>query len=220
MAIVSMRKLFGLKNMIMFSAVLLTIGSVSAQQAFAGVPVLINCISNSDGNWNNSSNWSSCDGGTPNTTTNATIQFDHDIIITGDEETQRLRVQEQSTLFIDCDASLNLFSAGSVDGQSIITNHGILTSVDFLTIFGDGSILFNSGDHSGVVTASEGAIMEISTKCTQPIGGTVGSMGTVSLIVAGAQGSMGWWSLALVGVAVAVGSGIVYKVKSNKTKEE
>ena len=218
MAIVSMRKLFGLKNMIMFSAVLLVIGSVSAQQAFAGVPVLINCISNSDGNWNNSSNWSSCDGGTPNTTTNATIQFDHDIIITGDEETQRLRVQEQSTLFIDCDASLNLFSAGSVDGQSIITNHGILTSVDFLTIFGDGSILRNSGDFSGVVFVSEGRLVEISTICSQPIGGTVGSIGTVSLLVAGAQANTGWWVIGLVGVVAVVG--IAYKAKSNKTHKE
>ena len=65
-----------------------------------------------------------------------------------------------------------------------------------------------------------GTFQVISTICSQPIGGTVGSMSTTSLLVAGAQANMGWWSLALVGVAVAVGSGIVYKVKSNKTKEE
>jgi len=51
-----------------------------------------------------------------------------------------------------------------------------------------------------------------------PIGGTVGSMDTVSLLVAGAQANMGWWSLALVGM-VAAGAAITYKLKSKKTKE-
>ena len=52
-----------------------------------------------------------------------------------------------------------------------------------------------------------------------PIGGTVGSMDTVSLLVAGAQANMGWWSLALVGL-VAAGAVITYKLKSNKTDKE
>jgi len=51
-----------------------------------------------------------------------------------------------------------------------------------------------------------------------PIGGTVGSMGTVSLLVAGAQANMGWWIIALVGVVAGVG--IAYKAKSNKTDKE
>jgi len=209
-----MGSLIGLKNMIMFSAVLLTIGSVSAQQAFA----LITCNSNSDGNWNNSSNWLNCGDATPNGTTSAIID-NNNIIITGDEEVQSLSVFEQSTLFIDCDASLNLFNTGGVSQGSNITNHGTFTSVPSFGI-GPGSTFFNSGDKSGLTVSEGGSIVEISTKCTQPIGGTVGSMSTTSLLVAGAQANMGLWSLALVGVAVAVGSGIVYKVKSNKTKEE
>ena len=51
------------------------------------------------------------------------------------------------------------------------------------------------------------------------IGGTVGSMDTTSLIIAGAQANMGWWSIAMIG-AVAIGAGIVFKVKSNKTNKE
>jgi hypothetical protein len=47
----------------------------------------------------------------------------------------------------------------------------------------------------------------------QPIGGTVGSMSTTSLLVAGAQANMGLWSLALVGI-VGAAAAITYKVKS------
>ena len=50
------------------------------------------------------------------------------------------------------------------------------------------------------------------------VGGTVGSMSTTSLLVAGAQANMGLWSLALVGV-VATGAAIIYKKKSNKTEQ-
>jgi hypothetical protein len=47
----------------------------------------------------------------------------------------------------------------------------------------------------------------------RPIGGTVGSMSTTSLLVAGAQANMGLWSLALVGI-VGAAAAITYKVKS------
>ncbi len=207
-----MGSLISLKNVIIFSAVLLAIGSVSAQQAFAGT----NCESDSDGNWNNSSNWNNCNGGTPNGTTSAVIDFNN-IIITGDEEIRRLIVQEESTLFIDCDASLNLFAGGSLGDGSNVTNHGTFNSVPFFLV-GFGGNFFNSGTVSGVV-ATEGAIVQISTKCTQPIGGTVGSMSTTSLLIAGAQANIGWWSIAMIG-AVAIGAGIVFKVKSNKTNKE
>ena len=50
------------------------------------------------------------------------------------------------------------------------------------------------------------------------IGGTVGSMSTTTLLVAGAQSNMGLWSLALVG-AVAVGAAVTYKVKSKKSEQ-
>jgi hypothetical protein len=56
------------------------------------------------------------------------------------------------------------------------------------------------------------------TSINLPIGGTVGSMGTVSLLVAGAQVNMGWWIIAVVGTFVGVG--IAYKVKTNKTNKE
>jgi len=52
----------------------------------------------------------------------------------------------------------------------------------------------------------------------KPIGGTVGSIDTVSLLVAGAQGNMGWWVIALVGAVAVVG--IAYKAKTNKTGKE
>ncbi len=84
--------------------------------------------------------------------------------------------------------------------------------------YADGEGLFCNGPSCG-----ENGVDHSFRTYFQPdglIGGTVGSMSTTSLLVAGAQANMGLWSLALVGVAVAVGSGIVYKVKSNKTKEE
>jgi len=211
-----MGSLIGLKNLLIFSAVLLAIGSVSAQQAFAAENGPLACFSSGDGNWNDASKWTFCNDGTPNANKNATI--DGNIIITGNEEALILDIRESASLFIDCDASLKLFSAGVVSEKSIITNHGILESVPSLTITGLGTFLFNSGDHSGVVTANDGAIVEISTICTQPIGGTVGSMDTASLLVAGAQANMGLWSLALVGAVVA-GAAITYKLKSKKTEQ-
>jgi len=51
-----------------------------------------------------------------------------------------------------------------------------------------------------------------------PIGGTVGSMSTTSLLVAGAQANMGLWSLALVGI-VGAAAAITYKLKSKKTEQ-
>jgi len=205
--------LIGLKNIVIFSVILLTIGSVSAQQAFAGAPA---CISTNNGNWNNASNWVSCNDGTPNSTINATIDL-NDIIITGNEEAKKLVIQESGTLFIDCDASLNLFASGGfVIENSNVTNHGTFESVPSFGL-GPGSNFFNSGTVSGVVEEAAD-IVQISTKCTQPIGGTVGSMGTVSLLVAGAQANMGLWSLALVGM-VAAGAAITYKLKSKKTEQ-
>ncbi len=50
------------------------------------------------------------------------------------------------------------------------------------------------------------------------IGGTVGSIDTVSLLVAGAQANMSWGIIALVGAVAVVG--IAYKAKTNKTHKE
>ena len=128
-----MGNLIGLKNMIIFSAVLLSIGSVSAQQAFAGLP---QCTSSEY-----------LDGG-------------------------------QCVPLTEC------------------------TDDEF--------------ESTPPTTTSDRVC---STLPNGPIGGTVGSMSTMSLLVAGAQGSMGWWSLALVGM-VAAGAVITYKLKSNKTDKE
>ncbi len=50
------------------------------------------------------------------------------------------------------------------------------------------------------------------------IGGTVGSLDTTTLLVAGAQANIGWWIIALVGVVAVVG--IAYKAKTKKTHKE
>ncbi len=102
--------------------------------------------------------------------------------------------------------------------ERITPNGTTFTASPFdLNIF-TGSIFFNSGTFSEVITDGGGSIVEISTICSQPIGGTVGSMDTVSLLVAGAQANMGLWSLALVGM-VAAGAAITYKLKSKKTEQ-
>ncbi len=211
-----MGSLIGLKNVIMFSAVLLTIGSVSAQQAFAGSVVFVGCQSVGNGDWSNAANWGGCDGPTPDSGDEVFID-NNDIVITGDEQAGALNIDPDSTLFIDCDASLTVSSGGG-DLEGDITNHGDFTvSAGELFLFG--GTLFNSGTFSGVVVDEGGSIVEISTICSQPIGGTVGSMDTVSLLVAGAQANMGLLTVALVSAVVA-GVGIAYKAKTNKTHKE
>ncbi len=205
-----MGSLIGLKNMLIFSAVLFTIGSVSAQQAFAGAPT---CFSINDGNWNNASNWDFC-GGAPDATTNARIVDGKNIVITGDEETGFLIVNE-GTLFIDCDASL-FVNRSNINAP--VTNHGTFTSSPFDALVT--ATFFNSGTISGVVLDDEspGSIVKITSICDRPIGGTVGSLDTATLLVAGVQANMGLWSLALVGI-VGAGAAIIYKTKSKKTEQ-
>ena len=208
----SMGNLIGLKNMLIFSAVLFTIGSVSAQEALAGGAFI--CISNQSGNWNNPAIWDSCNGVFPDSDKDARIASDHEIIITGDEQVVFLFVEDQGDLFIDCDASLLAIVGGSMFGT--ITNHGTFTAslFDFVLF----NIFSNSGDHSGVVVGDGGSIVKITSICDRPIGGTVGSMDTATLLVAGAQANMGLWSLALVGI-VGAGAAITYKLKSKKTEK-
>ncbi len=207
-----MGSLIGLKNMIIFSVILLTIGSVSVQEAFAGAN--FQCFSNQGGNWNNSTIWNTCNNAFPGSDADATIGNGHDVIITGDEQIEVLAISNSGTLFIECDASLLVRGAGIF---GTITNHGNLTaSPGDLNLFDKN--LFNSGTVSGVVLNEGGNIVPISTKCTQPIGGTVGSMSTTSLLVAGAQANMGLWIIALVGAVAVVG--IAYKAKTNKDQKE
>ena len=206
-----MGSLIKLKNMIMFSAVLLTIGSVSAQLAFAGQ----SCMSDDNGDWSKTANWTGCNDNPPSV--NDDILISHNIEITGDEDAGLIQLTPAATLFIDCDASLTVVEGGSSSGN--ITNHGDLTiSSDDLILFFPGT-LFNSGTISGVVVEEGGSIVEISSICDRPIGGTVGSMSTTSLLVAGAQANMGLWSLALVGI-VGAGAAITYKLKSKKDQKE
>ena len=60
--------------------------------------------------------------------------------------------------------------------------------------------------------------ISLTTETDKVIGGTVGSMDTATLLVAGAQANMGLWSLALVGI-VGAAAAITYKVKSKKTEQ-
>jgi phosphotransferase system glucose/maltose/N-acetylglucosamine-specific IIC component len=62
---------------------------------------------------------------------------------------------------------------------------------------------FQSGEIRGQITCEDNRL----------IGGTVGSMSTTTLLVAGAQSNMGMWGLALVGI-VGAAAAITYKVKS------
>ena len=128
-----MDSLIGLKNVLIFSVILLTIGSVSAQQAFAGSLVMCN--------------------------------FDK---------------------YFDGDSCAPLTMC--------------------------------TGDEFESTSPTETSDRVCSTLPSIPIGGTVGSMSTVSLLVAGAEANMGWWSLALVGI-VGAAAAITYKVKSKKTKQ-
>ena len=206
-----MESLIGLKNIVIFSVILLTIGSVSAQQAFAGN----GCQSDGNGDWSDSNNWDFCNGPTPNSSDDVTILSIHDIEITGDEEAKSLSLS--GTLFIGCDASLTIIEGGG-NSEGDITNHGTFTASGSVFTLFDGT-LFNSGTLSGIVIFEEDAnIEEISTIWSQPIGGTVGSMSTTSLLVAGAQANLGLWSLALVGI-VGAGAAITYKLKSKKTEQ-
>ena len=110
-----------------------------------------------------------------------------------------------------------------------INSQGIITGLEFFgpTTFTMSELSF--GDHS--VTATNDPFFldcgqesfcllefHIDIDTDHPIGGTVGSMSTTSLLVAGAQANMGLWSLALVGI-VGAGAAITYKIKSKKTNE-
>jgi len=109
-------------------------------------------------------------------------------------------------------------------------SEGIIVGVEY---FGPNTLPMNelsNGDHSIIISHDgfnldcgndEVCLLEyhIDIETDHPIGGTVGSLDTTSLLIAGAQANMGWWSIAMIG-AVAIGAGIVFKAKSNKTNKE
>jgi len=205
-----MRSLIGLKNMLIFSAVLLAIGSVSAQQAFAGTS-LCQCESTKDGDWD-SVFMSNC--GVPTSSDEVCIM--DNVRLDGVGESSSMAIKSGS-LFIGCDGDLTANNIG-VEPQASLINHGSV-NIGQLAIAPGGLVQNSSSAFSVSSIVGAGTFENISTICSQPIGGTVGSMDTVSLLVAGAQANMGLWSLALVGM-VAAGAAITYKLKSNKTNKE
>jgi len=120
----------------------------------------------------------------------------------------------------------NVYEFTSLDWNN---SQGIIVGVEY---FGPNTLPINElifTDHS-VTVSHDPFILDcgqesfclfefhIDIETDHPIGGTVGSMSTTSLLVAGAQANMGLWSLALVGI-VGAGAAITYKIKSKKTKE-
>ncbi len=95
------------------------------------------------------------------------------------------------------------------DIESFIGNGTTQLDLDTINVSNDDLVFLS-------ILAFEGVTVDIPDRM---IGGTVGSLDTATLLVAGAQANMGWWSIVMIG-AVAIGAGIVYKVKSNKTNKE
>jgi len=200
----SMGSLIGLKNMLIFSVVLLAIGSVSAQQAFAGFP----CELTSQSNWA----WDSAFSQIP--TIDNSVCIEHVVQLNGVGLANNLAILDGS-LFIRCDGDLTVDDTIFV--STLLTNHGSV-DMNFLFISFEGLVQNSSPSFTFDSSTIQGTFEDISTICDQPIGGTVGSIDTVSLLVAGAQANMGLWSLALVGI-VGAGAAITYKLKSKKTEQ-
>jgi len=200
-----MGSLISLKNMLIFSAVLLTIGSVSAQQAFAGTLQDCDCDSTQGGDWD-----AAFDCGIPTGSDKVCIFDEVQLNEVGVASILEIR---SDSLFIGCEGDLTASNI-TVFPQASLINHG---SVNVGNLFIPG-LAQNSSSAFTVGSIGDGTIENISTICSQPIGGTVGSMSTVSLLVAGAQANTGWWIIALVGAVAVVG--IVYKAKTNKTNKE
>jgi len=191
-----MRSLIGLKNMLMFSAILLTFGSVSAQQAFAGIPIpVLECAI------------------IQNQMVNMQIGENEKVLIPKtiecDDEIQGLGLGDDTCEINDPLGFSDLSGLGTntITFDEIVENAGNLNE-EHCTIKWD---VFGSG--TGIEVTQE-----LWFNVDRPIGGTVGSLDTATLLVAGAQANMGLWSLALVGI-VGAGAAIIYKTKSKKTEQ-
>ena len=200
-----MGSLIGLKNMIMFSAILLTFGSVSAQQAFAGNLIACDLTSLSDVAWDSAFNQ------IPTSSDNVCIE--HEVTLNGEGLADNLVIIREGSLFIGCDGNLTVDF--NIHVFTLLINHG---SVDANSLNNEGIVQNSSSDFTFDFIFGPGTIEDISTICSQPIGGTVGSLDTTTLLVAGVQANMGMWSLALVGI-VGAGAAITYKLKSKKTEQ-
>jgi len=200
-----MGSLFGLKNIVIFSAVLLTIGSVSAQQAFAGNLIACDLTSQSDVAWDSAFNQ------IPTSSDNVCIE--HEVQLNGVGLANNLVIIREGSLFIGCDGDLTVDF--NIHVFTLLINHG---SVDADSLNNEGLVQNSSSDFTFNSIFGPGTFEDISTICDRPIGGTVGSLDTATLLVAGAQANMGLWSLALVGI-VGAGAAIIYKTKSKKTEQ-
>ena len=187
-----MRSLIGLKNMIMFSAVLLAIGSVSDQEAFAG--------------------------GVPT----CRITFNQSVILQipqNDEVEFEKGFNCNSPIdSIELFSSTCVFNVINIEDPDLpastiqviekVTNGGNTSEEHCEQVFR----LTNRGGESFVTQKLWINVPD------RPIGGTSFPVSTTSLLVAGAQANMGLWSLALIGI-VGTGAAIIYKTKSKKTEQ-
>jgi len=132
-----------------------------------------------------------------------------------------------NVVLVEVDSCTNSVSTGTITPSlsSLSIPDDTATWIETITLNSDpGVASFDCEIEFDVDTIGENDIALFQTVTINfvppsiPIGGTVGSMDTASLLVAGAQANMGWWSLALVGM-VAAGAAITYKLKSKKTEQ-
>ena len=129
---------------------------------------------------------------------------------------------------ITCDGSIESVFISSttcvlneIDRDNEVFNQNIVNFEEFVFNLGNTSeehciVVFEVfGFDGGSVFVTQQLWINVPDR---PIGGTVGSLDTATLLVAGAQANMGWWSLALVGI-VGAGAAITYKLKSKKTEQ-
>jgi hypothetical protein len=137
-------------------------------------------------------------------------------------EIEAFETSEEITKEIQCNNDIN--QAAIYDPGCELNQLNALGAVFLGTDLSLTETFLNQGDTSpdhcemmiemtDVYGQTDTVFQDIWINMNQPIGGTVGSMSTTSLLVAGAQANMGLWSLALVGV-VGAAAAITYKVKS------
>jgi hypothetical protein len=110
-------------------------------------------------------------------------------------------------------------SQGSYPHNSVST---IISSIDISTSVTSGEnhlYILDQQSPTGRAALGVQYIATFEYTCSLPIGGTVGSMDTASLLIAGTQANMDyWWIITLVGGMAGVG--IVIKAKTNKSHKE
>jgi len=192
-----MRSVIGLKNMIMFSAILLTFGSVSAQQAFGGLSEITTCtiILNQMVNTQIPAN--------ENVVIQKVIQCDGNIFNIEPNNTDCVLNDPQSFSNFNADNNIWSFDETITNGGDTSEEH-----CELEILVGD--------DFGNVVLVTQE--LWINLPENMPIGGTSFPVSTTSLLVAGFQANMGLLSLALVGM-VAAGAAITYKLRSKKTEQ-